>query len=77
VPINSIAATHGILEFIEECKLLPYNEVIFSDHRAYVVNINLEEYFNEQLSQWDKINKVILNPSQCSHRKKFVEELEY
>ena len=47
VPINSIADSHRILEFIEGYKLLPHNKIVFLDHRAYMVDINFEAYFNE------------------------------
>ena len=74
--IDSIAATCGIMEFVEGCKLLSYNEVIETDHRAYVVDVNIEDYFNEDFNEWDKINHVILNPARRSHRQAFVEAIE-
>ena len=50
-PINSIAITQGILEFIEGCTLLSHNEIVPSDHRAHIVDINVEEYFQDSISQ--------------------------
>ena len=75
-PIDSIAATSGILEFIDGCELLGYNEVVETDHRSYVIDISLEEYFNDEISEWDNINRVMLNPARRSHREKFFQELE-
>jgi len=75
--IDSIAAANGILECVEGCKLLKNNEVACTDHRVYVVDIGLEEYFSEQFSNWNIINKVMLNPSRHSHRDKFAQILEY
>jgi len=66
-PIDSIAASEGIFEYIEECQLLDYNQIIFSDHRSYIIDVNIKDYFNNQLSQWEKIKHVILNPTKCSH----------
>ena len=45
--IDSIAVTNGILEYVEGYKLLGNNDIAYSDHRAYVVDIALEEYFSE------------------------------
>jgi len=47
-----------------------------SDYRAYLIDFNLEEYFQEEFSTWNNINKSILNPSRKSHRAIFLEELE-
>ena len=51
--IDTIAASHGIMEYVEGSILLEYNELIFTDHRAYIVDLNLEDYFEDQLSKWD------------------------
>jgi len=45
--IDSIAVTNGILEYVEGCKLLGNNKIVYSNHRAYVVDIVIEEYFLE------------------------------
>jgi hypothetical protein len=75
-PIDSLAATKGIIDFIDGCKVLEYNDIVETDHRSYVIELALEDYFNEELSEWDKINKVMLNPARRSHRDKFVTELD-
>jgi len=75
-PIDSIAASCGIMDFIEGCELLNYNEFIDTDHRAYVIDVNIDEYFNEEFNEWDKINKVLLNPARRTHRERFVEAVE-
>ena len=46
-PIDSIAATSGLIEYVDGCKLLGYNDVVESDHRSYVIEIAIEDYFNE------------------------------
>ena len=48
--IDSIAASYRIISYIERCKLIEANEVVLSDHRGYLVDINFELYFNEQMS---------------------------
>ena len=74
--IDSIAATNGIMNYIEGCRLMNYNEIIESDHRAFIVDIDIEEYFKDEFSGWDNINRVMLNPARKSHRQKFKEVLE-
>ena len=38
--------------------------------------LSFEEYFQEQISNWDNTNEVMLNPAKRSHREKFKEKLE-
>ena len=66
-PIDSIAATNGVMDFVEGCELLGYNEIVETDHRAYMIDVNINEYFDEEFNEWDKINYVILNPARRSH----------
>ena len=73
--IDSIA-TQNLLDFVERSKLLEANEVTIIDHRVFLIDINLEGYFEETLSGWEQINRSILNPVKRLHRKKFVELLE-
>ena len=45
--IDSIATTQGILEYMERYKLLQNNNILFSDHREYLIYIHLEAYLGE------------------------------
>jgi len=74
--IDSIAATNGIMNYIEGCRLMNYNEIVESDHRAFMIDVDIEEYFNDEFSGWDKINRVMINPARKSHRQKFQEVIE-
>ena len=74
--IDTIAVSEGIMEYVEGVKLIAHNEIVTMDHRAYVVDINMEEYFSDEFSQWDAINHAMLDPARKSYRIKFVEELE-
>ena len=76
-PIDTFAASEGLIDYVEGVKLVPHNEIVNSDHRAYIVDVNVEEYFNDEFSQWNEINHVMLDPAKKSHRMKFIEELEY
>ena len=75
-PIDSIALSSGVIDFIEGAKLLGNKNVIITDHRAYMIDFNMEEYFQDQFSSFVGVNRALLNPSRKSHRNVFVEELE-
>ena len=53
-----------------------HNDIVLSDYRGYIVDINFEVYFKEQLSQCGKINNVFLNPAGRSYCQQFMKELE-
>ena len=67
-PIDSVAISVGAIQCIEGCQLLEYHDIVMSDYKAYLIDFNLEEYFQEEFSTWNNINKSILNPSRKSHR---------
>jgi len=73
--IDTIAMSHGVMEYVEGSRLMECNEIIFTDHRAYIVDINLNNYFDDQISEWDQINRVVLSLSRRSHRNKFNQSL--
>ena len=62
VPIDSIAIRSGLMSHVEGIKLLERNEVVMSDHRAYLLDVNAEEYFESELSFFNQIDKTLLNP---------------
>ena len=49
-PIDSIAATAGVIDYIERCQLVDYNKIIEIDHRGFIVNVVLDEYFELEFS---------------------------
>ena len=65
--IDSIAVSEGLIEFVEGLKLIPHNEIVQSDHRAYIIYVNLKYYYNDKMSSWDNIDHVILDPAKRSH----------
>ena len=60
--IDTITASESILSFIEGCRLYKVNEILDTDHHRYVVDIDLKEYFDQEFSSWDQINKSLLDP---------------
>ena len=74
--IDSVVVSERLMEFVEGSLLVSNNEIVNTDHRAYIIDINLEDYFNEEFSYWNAINHIILDPAKRSHCVKFLEELE-
>ena len=75
-PIDSIVALSSIMEYVVGCHLMNYNEIVKTDYWAYVIDVDIEEYFDEAFSGWDNINRVMLNPARRSHRNVFLELIE-
>ena len=48
--IDPIAVSCRFLNHIEEHQLLNNNKIVYLDNRAYLVGVNLEEYFDDQFS---------------------------
>ena len=46
-PIDSIATSPGMFEYVKGYKLINYNDIILSDHRGYIVDISFKAYFEE------------------------------
>ena len=47
--VDSLATSTGIIEYIDGCKILRHNEIAKLDHMSYLVDILLEEYFQDEL----------------------------
>ena len=45
--IDSIAATYNLLDFVEGSKLLEAHEITIIDHRSFIIDINIERYFDD------------------------------
>ena len=45
-PIDS----SGIIEYVEGCEVINYNDIIETYYRAYMIDINIDEYFKEEVS---------------------------
>ena len=74
--IDTNTASESILSFVEGYRLYEVNEILDTDHCGYVVDIDLKEYFNQEFSSWDQINKSLLDPGKRSHREKLEELIE-
>ena len=50
-PIDTIIAAIGIIQVIIGCKLIEINEIVILDHCTYIIDVNLNKYFEEYFSQ--------------------------
>ena len=56
-PIDIVTILPGIMEYIEGYSIIETNEIIIINYWLYLVDINFENYFQENLSSWDNINR--------------------
>ena len=40
--IDSIAVSYNLMKFVERSKLCKINEIINTDHRSYIIDLNIE-----------------------------------
>jgi len=73
--IDAVLATEGLLNIIRGSKLVDYKEIINSDHRGFIVNIDINDYFSIAPSDYDYVDNVILDPTKRSHRENFMQRL--
>ena len=71
--IGSFAETCNVRKHIEGCSIYQTNEIINTDHRSHAIDVNLEDYFLEEFSEWDKIERGVMDPNKRTHREKFNE----
>ena len=50
-PIDVFAVSRGLIRFVEGSLLNEYFDIIITNHRSYIVDINFEGYFDQQMSE--------------------------
>jgi len=74
--IDFVAATSGLINNIEGCELINYNQIIQSNHRGYLIDLNLEQYFNMNNFDIDQVNSSQLNSRRLICKEIFIEKAE-
>jgi len=74
--IDAVFATTAVLNCINECKIVDYNEIIMSDHRGFIFDLNARKYFNMTHSEYDEKSNRLINPNNRKHREKFNQKLK-
>ena len=65
--IDFVAVSNSVVEFIDACELINFNQFIETDHRGYLVDINLELYFELDHFDVEKVTSSQLNSRRLSH----------
>ena len=74
--IDAVLATDGIVQSIKGSLLVEVNEIIENDHRGFIFDIDIQEYFSINASKYDRYDHVTIDPSRRSHRVKFQLKLD-
>jgi len=74
--IDAVLTMDGILQCMKGSLIVDFNDIVISDHRGFIFDVDIKEYFNINSSKYDTNNHVRLNPTKRSHRLKFQEKLE-
>lgn len=62
----------GLLGFIKGCKLTNFKEVVMTDYCGYIINLNINNYFNINTSIFDTRDYDKLDLTRRFHREKFI-----
>ena len=74
--IDSIAASEGLMPFIEGFEAIEFDEKTSSDHSGHVVKLNLENFYNENLNEINQSNRSKLYSSRRSNKEIFILKIE-
>ena len=68
--------TADLMKFIQGSKIIDFNKVVNSDHRGFIINIDVKDYFSLNSSDYECANIVTLDSTKRSHRNKFKVKLK-
>lgn len=51
--IYSIAVTNGLLHYLNGCEMMSFNEIIVTDYRGFLLDIDMRSHFKVQMSDYD------------------------
>ena len=74
--IDAVIDAPKLLEVIHESKLINYKEIIDTDHKGFLIDIGMQEYFDIKHSEYEHADNATLNLTKQSHRNKHQEKLE-
>ena len=55
---------------------MDFHEIVITDHRGFIVDVTLEDFFNINSNYVDKIEANQINSHKLSHKTKFTEKLD-
>ena len=60
-----VLVTEGILEIVERIELIEFHEIIDSDHRGYLIDLNLKAYFDWRMDSSAFGSVEVLGEEEC------------
>ena len=63
-----VTMTHDLISYVRGCKLIETDEIVPSDYRRYLIDNDINGYFECEVGLYDKVGRVELNSSKKSHR---------
>ena len=75
-PLDLIAASKGLLQYITGYKLINYDEIIPTDYYGFLIDINTDGYFEVVSLNIQSIDYSKLDSTRKSYREKFSNKLE-
>ena len=74
--IDTITTTTELLQCVDGYKIVEYNKVILTNHMGYMVDFNLEWYFECKNFNLDQVDSLKLDSKRASHKVLFIEKVE-
>ena len=74
--IDAVLATEEVIVAIQRSNVVDFKEVINTDHRGFIFDLDAQDYFSISASNYDRNNNIILDPTRRSHCNKFRKKLE-
>ena len=73
--IDTVLVTEEVLESLQGSLLLDFKDVVDSDHRGFIFDLDVYQYFSVEASEYDTTNNVTLNPTKRLYKQKFHEKV--
>ena len=74
--IDTVLETEDILRVIQESILVDFKDIVDTDHRGFIFDLDIKEYFLVDASEYDKNDNITLDPTKWSHQCKFLEKVD-
>ena len=74
--IDTVLIITGLMEYLNECIMTKFNEILLNNYYRYIVDIALEDYFNTTGNYVDKLEVSRLNLRKLSYHIKFIEKVK-
>ena len=72
--IDCVLATEGMLRKVKGCELTECSEIVESDHRRCLIDVDFTDYFSEEFVEDEERMEMNLNPNRKTHREKFAKK---